>query len=512
MIERLHVKNQLSFQECDIEFSSRLNVFTGPSGAGKSVLMQALLALFGYGEAMADLVECSIDSTLGLDEFGFEEESPNIFKFIKSKSSRYFINTSNVSKKGMAEVSRTFVNYLSMKDNAEFENSRLLNLLDGVCATKELTHSEDVLMFEREYTTYKAIKDEFLEIVAQEKKLEELKDFARFEIAKIDDVSPKIGEDEELLSFKKSLSKKEKLTLALENASPIFALESSVNEVLNLIERESSFFDECMNELRSIFERQSENLEALEEIDVESMLDRIEKIAQLKKRYGSIEEALTHRKLRQEELSKYENIAFEKGKLEKSVQKMELFLHEAAFKISQRRKMHLPLLQDKLNDYLKQLYMPDISLHVEPMEMFELGVDALHVGLGKVDLKKISSGEYNRVRLAFIATQNEFLQSRGGILILDEIDANLSGKESMSVANVLKTLSLKYQIFAISHQPQLSSKADVHFLVTKDALHVSHVHLLGYDERILELARMVSGEDVSVEALQFAKLLLERRD
>jgi len=177
--------------------------------------------------------------------------------------------------------------------------------------------------------------------------------------------------------------------------------------------------------------------------------------------------------------------------------------------ISQTRHTYLPLLEARLNDYLSQLYMPSLQVRLEEGVMSELGCDALHVNLGKVDLKKISSGEYNRVRLAFLATQNEFLLSRGGVLILDEIDANLSGKESMSVANVLKTLSSKYQIFAISHQPQLSSVANQHFLVTKDALHVSHVVPLVEEERIVELARMVSGENVSDEAIVFAKSLLE---
>ena len=512
MIERLLIKNQLSFKECDIQFSHGLNVFSGPSGAGKSVLMQGLLALFGYGEALADVIECEIDGVFGLEEFGFEEDTPNIFKFFKAKSSRYFINGSSVSKKGMMEVSRTFVNYLSMKDNAEFENSRLLGLLDGVCASNEPQHMQEVTLFGEAYGVYKVLKDEFDTIVLQEKKLEELKEFARYEIAKIDEVSPKIGEDEELLSFKKSLSKKEKLELALTNASVIFSIESSVHEVLSLTEVESSFFDECMNELRALFERQNEKLEALDEIDVEAMLERIEKIARLKKRYGSIEEALIQRKMRQEELSRYENSEFEKMKLEKALKEKEVFLNASALQISQRRKANLLLLQDKINSYLQQLYMPNISLYVNETEMFELGCDALHVELGKVDLKKVSSGEYNRIRLAFIATHNEFLQSKGGILILDEIDANLSGKESMSVANVLKILSKKYQIFAISHQPQLSSKADLHFLVTKDTHQESHVHLLGEKERVLELARMVSGENVSDEAMQFAKSLLESSD
>ena len=512
MIERLLIKNHLSFAECDIEFSKGLVVFSGPSGAGKSVLMQGLLSLFGYGDVHADVIEATLASHLGLDAFGFEEEEPNIFKFLKAKSARYFINTQSVSKKGMVELSRTFVNYLSVKDNSEFENSRLLGLIDGVCASKEPNHREVVTAFETLFLEYKKLKDELESIEAEEKKVEDLKEFARFEIAKIDEVAPKIGEDEELVVFKKSLSKKEKIEAAMQKAGAIFDLEGSVIEVLNLIEADSSFFDAAMNELRLVFEKQNETLEALEEIDVESLLDRIEKIAQLKKRYGSIEEALEHKQKRQEELARYENIAFEKSQLEKSVAKSESEVKAQSLKISETRKKYLPLLEARINDYLSQLYMPSLQLRLEEGVLNELGFDLLLVNLGKVDLKKISSGEYNRVRLAFLATHNEFLLSRGGVLILDEIDANLSGKESMSVANVLKTLSTKYQIFAISHQPQLSSRADQHFLVTKDALQVSHVLPLKEDERIVELARMVSGENVSDEALVFAKSLLESTD
>lgn len=509
MIERLLIKNHLSFVTCDIEFSKGLVVFTGPSGAGKSVLMQGLLSLFGYGDVHADVIEATLASPLGLESFGFEEEEPNIFKFLKAKNARFFINTQAVSKKGMSELSRSFVNYLSIKDNSEFENSRLLTLLDGVCASKEAQHLDVVHAFETLFLEYTKLKDALEHIESEEKKIEDLKEFARFEIAKIDEIAPKIGEDEELVHFKKSLSKKEKIEQAMQKASAIFNLESSVNEVLHLVEADSSFFDACMNDLRLVFEKQHETLEALEEIDVESLLDRIEKIAQLKKRYGSIEEALEHKQKRQHELARYENIAFEKSQLEKSVAKFEREVKEKSLQISKVRALHLPLLEARLNDYLSQLYMPSLNIRLEEGTLTSLGCDLLHVNLGKVDLKRISSGEYNRVRLAFLATHNEFLLSQGGVLILDEIDANLSGKESMSVANVLKTLSSKYQIFAISHQPQLSSRADQHFFVTKDTLHVSHVHALNEEERIVELARMVSGENVSDEALRFAKTLLD---
>lgn len=509
MIERLYVKNHLSFEVCDLHFSKGLIVFTGPSGAGKSIFMQALLSLFGHAEVMAEVVECTIDTPLDIEPFGFENEDMTIFKCLKSKSVRYFLNNQSSSKKTMADVSRMFLNYLSLKDAGEFESARLLRLLDGVCSAQEPLHAKCVEAFSSTYVNYKHAYEALEKIEAEERKVDELKEFARFEIAKIEEISPKAGEDEALLQFKKSLSKKEKLENALAHASVIFDVESRVHEALYLMEAESAFFDECMNELRNVFEKERQKLDELDEIDVEAMLDRIEKIAGLKKRYGSIEEALTHLERKKNELARYENISFEKQNLEKEVRQQKLLLDEYAHQISYVRKTHIPLLEETLNAYLKELYMPSMHLVFEQGEMMELGYDTLHVNLGKVDVKKISSGEYNRLRLAFLATYNAFLLSNGGVLILDEIDANLSGKESMSVANVLKTLSKTYQIFAISHQPQLSSCADQHFLVTKDSLHVSHITPLAEEERIVELARMVSGENVSAEAISFAKSLRE---
>lgn len=509
MIERLLVKNHLSFESCEMTFKEGLVVFTGPSGAGKSVLMRGLLSLFGYGEASADVLEASIEQHLGLEAFGFEEDEPNVFKFLKGKSGRYFINSQTVSKKAMVELSRTFINYLSVKDNNEFENARLLGLLDGVCASIEPTHSQNVLEYKALFTLYKEQKEALVKVEEEERKVDELKEFARFEISKIDEVAPKIGEDDELMVFKKSLSKKEKIEQAIHKARAIFNYEANVHEVLSLSEVDGSFFDACMNELRVIFEKQSDALEALGEIDVEKLLERIERIGKLKKRYGSIEDALMHRQKRAEELAHYENLAFEKHELEKSVSKYEKMVQEQSEAIHAVRQKYLPRLEERLKDYLSQLYMPSITLRLEVGSATELGIDTLCVNLGKVDLKKISSGEYNRLRLAFLATHNEFLLSNGGVLILDEIDANLSGKEAMSVANVLKALSEKYQIFAISHQPQLSSRANQHFLVFKDNSGISHANELAKEERIVELARMVSGENVSEEALQFAKSLLQ---
>ncbi|HIP31068.1 MAG TPA: chromosome segregation protein SMC [Sulfurospirillum arcachonense] len=505
MIERLHVKNQLSFKDVDVSFGEGLIAFTGPSGAGKSVFMQAILSLFGQSDANASSVEAVITDKIDLEKFGLQSDEINVFKYTKEKSTRYFINTQSVSKKSMSEISNSFLNSLAVRDSEEFENERLVTLLDALI--KEPLHVEQVEEFTGLFLEYKKLKNRLENIEEKERKIEELKEFASFEISKINDVNPQIGEDEKLMSFKRSLSKKEKIEESLEKANTLFDFEINVNEFLSLVEKDSGFFDESMNELRAIIEDERDRLNALEDQDVEALLERIEKISSLKNRYGSIEDILEYRDKKKKELEEYENISFEKAKLVSTCKEKLDILKTKSQLLSQRRVESLKALNQKIDGYLEMLYMPKVNIVMSEIELYEKGFDSLHVELGRVNIKKISSGEYNRLRLAFIATTSEYLLDVGGVLILDEIDANLSGKESMSVAKVLKILSKKYQIFAISHQPQLSSQADSHFLVTKDG-NESQVKLLNHDERIVELARMVSGEEVSSEATTFAKKLL----
>ena len=126
---------------------------------------------------------------------------------------------------------------------------------------------------------------------------------------------------------------------------------------------------------------------------------------------------------------------------------------------------------------------------------------------GGTEVFNLSAGEFNRMRLALLAAKVKFnTASNTRVLFLDEIDANLSGEESASVANVLKFLAERFQVFAISHQAQLTSKADRHFLVRKNKDKTA-IKELSREERIEEIARIVSGEEVTKEALEYAKKL-----
>ena len=191
MIERIQLKNQLSFKEVDVKFSDGLNAFTGPSGAGKSVFMQAILSLFGQGEPNASCVEATITDVIDLEKFGLTDDDVNIFKYIKQKSTRYFINTQSISKKSMADISKTFLSSLMTRDSEEFENSRLITLMDALVSKKITQHNEEVLIFEKDFLEYKDLKNRLMEIEEKEKKVEELKEFTTFEIKKIDDIDPK---------------------------------------------------------------------------------------------------------------------------------------------------------------------------------------------------------------------------------------------------------------------------------------------------------------------------------
>lgn len=506
MISRILMKENLGFKEANLKLSEGLTVFSGLSGAGKSVLFKGILAAFGFGESEAKFVELELDDKLDLESFGIESESENVFKMLKEKSTKYFINNQSIAKKSLQSLSKSFIKYLSVKDNNEFSNEKFLTLLDALESAKNPKFNETKEKFEQIFKEYNENSLKFNRVLEEERRIEELKELAQTHIEKISKINPKSGEYEELLKLKKRLSKRDKIEEAWNKVGGIFDYEKAVLDALNLSEVDANFFSECFNELRIIAENQK--MEELD-FDIEALLDRISDLSYLIKRYESIEGALETLELKKKELEHYENLSFEKKELELLNRDLKEKLEKKAHILSEARVRNLGVLEDFLNDYLAKLYMKNLKLDcVQNDEINLFGKDEIKLSVSETKLKNLSSGELNRLRLAFIATECKILNSGRGIIFLDEIDANLSGKEAMSIAKVLDELSRFYQIFAISHLPQLSSKAHNHFLVEKNGKQ-SYVKKLEKEERIKELARMVSGEQISDEALQFARTLFE---
>lgn len=508
MIERFYLRDFLSFKEAELEFEKGLVVFTGPSGSGKSILMSSILASLGLDEAKAGLSEATINFPVNLDDVGIEDDELTVFKQIKKEKVRHFINNQTISKKMLTDLSNSFVRHLSLRDYSDFKNENLLELIDLFCAEDDEKHLQNVLSYQEDFIHLNDIEKELSVILEEEKKVHELREFAQFEISKIDAISPLKGEDEELMEVKKELSRKEKIEEAISSAEELFNFENAVSRALELLDVESSFFDDTMNDLRAHFEASRERLAELEECDIEEILTRIEQIAELKHRYGSVEEAISYKLQKQKELDHYENLDTQKETLVSEISVLNIKVMEKAHKISQVREKALKKILDSFNDFLKQLYLRPASINLVKDKPSIHGIDRVEIQLNGTVLEKVSSGEFNRLRLALLAVKS--LQANdGGILMLDEIDANLSGEESMSVAKVLSHLAKDYQIFVISHQPQLTSQADQHFFVQRDKH--SSVKALKDEERVSEIARMISGDKVTEDAIRFARGLLEEK-
>jgi len=506
MIERFYLKNCLTFNEVELQLRNGLIVFSGPSGSGKSVLMRSILGSVGFDDPLAEVSESSVTWQVDEESTGFVNEEINVFKQVKKEKVRYFLNAMSVSKKSLQSVSKEHLRLLSLKDYSDFEQSNMLNILDQQVSKQDPTHLETLEIYRRDFLAYQNSRHEMDYLLAQEKRMAEHKEFAAFELAKIDAVNPQVGEYESLLEVKRTLSQKEKAEEKIALAEGLFEKEHLVSEALSSLDVDTAFFDDAMNELRSVFDQARSSFQELEDEDIESVLNRLEELSELKRRYGSIEEAVAYREEKAKELERYENFDAEKERLAKEIDRLFADLMDLARDISLKRSKVLFDVNKSINTYLKQLYLSGAEMSLSHGDFNATGQDRLEFNLKGASLDKVSAGEFNRLRLALLALQSESMQGQGGVLMLDEIDANLSGEESMSVARVLRQLSKHFQIFVISHQPQLTSMGEQHFLIEKDR--ESSVRELTPDERIEEIARMISGETITAEARIFAKELL----
>ncbi|MBI3873803.1 MAG: DNA recombination protein RecN [Arcobacter sp.] len=384
MIDRFYLEDYLSFQKVELNFKNGLIIFSGPSGAGKSILFNSIVSLFGAKDSKAKISEINlINSKIKNDDYLIEDDFS--IKQTTLAKTRYFLNNQVISKNDLHEFSKSFFKHLHLKDTSDFDSENIIEFLDFLGYLKFENYKLCHIDFQNIYKDLKEIKLKLQKIYKDEKDIENLKEFAKFEIEKISKINPKDGEYEELKELKDMLSKKDKVEKILSEAKPFLVNTHKISQALDILEVNSSFFDDAINEINNQFEKFYDKIEAVEYVNIED--------------------------------------------------------------------------------------------------------------------------EFNRLRLALMTARSIYECDTNGILFLDEIDANLSGKESESIAKVLKKLSLNYQIFAISHQPQLSSTANQHFLVEKKD-DISYVKELNNENRIVEISRMISGEHITEEARTFAKILL----
>jgi len=506
VIKRLFLKDYISFDRVELEFERGLVVFSGASGSGKSLLINAILYAFGYCTADAKLVELNIDRPKGLRSELYEFEEELTLKVIKRDKVRYYLDGQSISKRVLNELFSPYVKYLSVRDKLIFSNRELLELLDNFIISYESNYKKLLREYKSRYKNYKSKLKELEKLRADEVRLNELIEFTKFEIEKIEAIEPKVGEDIELLKIKQRLSRLDKIESLLQEANGIFEYEGLISEIYRLLDKDESFFLEAMERLRGDFEDVQLLFEELSEIDIEYVLNRLEKLSYLKSRYGGIAEALEYAKTKREELLKYQNLEQNRLIVESFVSMERAELNTLARRISKIRRDFSLKLEKELLGYLFKLKLPAVKFIFDTISIDEFGLDRLNLDLDGSTIETLSGGEFNRIRLALmVASLSEF--KSGGILILDEIDANVSGDESIAIADMISKLSSVFQIFAISHQAHLASKAHQHILITKENS-VSCARVLDDKERVVEVARIIGGERPNKEAVGFAKRLL----
>ncbi len=508
-IQRLYLRELLSFSESALEFDPGLIVLTGPSGAGKSVLMQSVLSSFGHGSSEAKICEVTMDRPKKLISEAYDLDDELVIRSLKKDRTRFYLNEQNISKKALQSLFVSTIRYLSVRDKSGFESATLLALLDDSLVLRDSSQKKLRKEYQKRYAQYREKLSELVKIREDEKKLAELIEFTTYEIEKIKEINPQEGEDGRLMEVKQQLSKIDKINDALQQSSTIFESESSVFEVFRLLGKDESYFADAMNQLRADFDETESLAQELADVDVEEVLDRLEKISGLKKRYGSISEAISYLELKEKELAGYQTIEQDKSVLESflSLEYSELMI--LAQRISQSRQLEAKEIEKRLAVYLKDLKLPAVTFIFDQEALSESGIDHADIAMGHSATSTLSGGEFNRLRLALLVVAMEGKSEEGGVIILDEIDANVSGDESIAIASMISKLSKAYQIFAISHQAHLSALADQHILVSK-ILDVSEAKILDEEERIVEISRIIGGENSDKEAIAFARRLREK--
>lgn len=503
LIRKFTLEHSPVFENVDISFKKGFYVFSGPSGSGKSVLMESLLACFGLREPNAPNLEIDLilDKPL-LEDFGLEGADLNI-KIVKKDKVRYFVNFTPIAKKRLIEVLGEYVKHIHSRGGNELDSESILNVLDYMICTKNQAHAQNLKELHSDFMEFRTLESKINELSAKESEIENLKEMTEFEITKITSANPKVGEYEHLMDLKKTLSRKEKIQDSIQKARQAFEHTNDIITALRQIEADSNPLQEALSDALARLEEENLKFEELESLDSEEILNRISLLSDLIHRYGNIENALARLEEQTKKLQELKDFSTNKEGLLRNLQELKDRLQAKCQVINNEREIGLIHLESSLKELCQALKLnpPKLCLIDAPISV--RGDKVCQIFLGDSQIQTLSAGEFNRLRLAMMCIAAR-VSKKQGVLILDEIDANLSGEESEGVAKVLKELSNSYQIFAISHQPHMPTLATQHFLVSKVS-GKSEVGLLNKDGRIKEVARMISGATITQEALDFAK-------
>ncbi len=548
MLRTLDIENIAVIEKTTVDFSSGLNVLTGETGAGKSIVVDSINAILGERTSKelvrhgaenayvsAYFENISDEASNKLQELGFDSEEDKSLLIARKISvngkSSCRINGKSATVSMLKEIGTTLVNIHGQHDsqallNPDFQYKYVDMLLDDKSVIDDYKS-----VFRELISVRRRLKALTGSEIDKERELELL----NYQIEELEQADIKIGEREQLTKRRALILKSEAVSLALNNALSVIngddensGVQSLANDCFNNLSvfEEAKGIADCFAQINDCLELSKDKIdELLSQVDynpgeLEEIEERLDLLYRFSNKYGSDESEMLD--YLERAIEKRNSILYcdeELDNLNRAYDDLLIKAMESAQKLSDCRKRTAEKFERDVKCELEFLDMPNLQFSVkfDKGNLTSKGFDKIeflistNVGEPPKSLAKIASGgELSRIMLGIknILSYNDTI----GTLIFDEIDAGVSGRASTKIGLKLKSVSKNTQVICVTHSAQIASNADEHFLIQKsvsDDRTYTKVKALDFNERKLELARIMGGIEITDTMLKSADELLK---
>lgn len=549
MLQSLKINNYALINELEIDFNKGLNIITGETGAGKSILMGALSLILGQRADTSVLKEkvkkCIVEAVFFIkpyqlknffieNELDYEETTIIRREIADNGKSRAFINDTPVNLMVLKDLSSYLVDIHSQHESLLLGDENFqMSLVDAFAG-----HNELLGLYYSKYEEYNTYQSEYNKLINNAEKAKSDLDYLQFQFDQLETLKMNEGEQEELESELAKLDHAEEIKLNLSKAyqllneeeisiisnlkearNAVFTISKFVKEDEDLTSRIESAYIE-LQDISNEIEQLNENIE-FDPARIEFIRERLDNIYALQQKHkvSTIHELIKIKNDIEQQIENINSYDFKTDKLKNQLELAKSELIKLAAEISENRKKIIPELEKKIVDTLISLGMPNAAFKVKQISVDEFlpgGTEIIkfmfsaNKNVSTEAIEKVASGgEISRLMLSLksILVENKTLPT----IIFDEIDAGTSGEIADKMGAIIKRMSSKMQVINITHLPQIACKADFHYLVYKKDNHQTtntYIRLLDKEERINEIAKMLSGKALTDAAIQNAKVLL----
>lgn len=549
MLRQLKISNFAIIDNLEIDFDKGLTILTGETGAGKSIIMGALSLILGEKADLKSIRNSEkksvVEAVFDIGGYGlkplfddndidyFSEECIMRREISVSGRTRAFVNDIPVTLQVMRGIAMRLVDIHSQHSNLLLsQHSYQLSVLDSMSGNVSVKER-----YQEEYKKYRHIEKSLAQLKERSSKNRAEEDYMRFQLTQLSELKLEEDEDTQLQTEEKKLSNVSEIKSALWSseslldgdersiisdiatiAQDISRIVPIYSEVGDLSERISSVRIELKDIARTLSMLQNDLVDDPEELErIQNRLDAIYSLEN-KHKLSSVNELLELQHKYEQELSEIENSDDEIARLEEELKHQTAIAEKAAKELSDRRKAATKAFTQELVNAAAPLGMKNLRFEVgfEEVQMGADGTDAVSFlasfnkqqALTAVETTA-SGGEISRLMLCvkYIMAQSMKLPT----IIFDEVDTGVSGDVANRMGDLMKSISQNIQVITITHLPQVAVKGDSHFKVYKedtDSSTFTSIKRLEQDERVNEIATMLSGESVDEASINNARSLL----